>query len=347
MMNRRTLLRLVGRVGGVAAVITTMKAMKLLDSAPTGTERPDLPFGSGDGVKVVILGAGLAGMTAAYELSKAGYECTILEARERAGGRCWTIRRGDTIRELDSEQTCQFGLADYLYMNPGAARIPHHHQGLLSYCKEFDVPLQVMVNENRACYFQDERAFDGKPVLNRRVVNDSRGYIAELMAKAINQNALEQEVSPEERERLLEMLASFGSLNSELFYTNSSRAGYREVPGAGLKSGQIYPPLELSELLKSDFWEFKLNFSESYNQSATMLEPVGGMDKIAQAFEQRVGKLIIYHAEVTQIRQTGSGVRLVYKEPKSGKQVALEANFAICTIPLSVLHTLDTDFSPE
>ncbi len=344
-MDRRTLLKLVGRAGGVAAVLTTMKAMKLLDSASTGTERPNLPVGFGEGVKVVILGAGIAGMTAAYELSKAGYECRILEARERAGGRCWTIRGGDRIRELDSEQLCKFESADYLYMNPGAARIPHHHQGLLSYCKEFGVPLQVIVNDNRACYFQDDNAFDGKPVLNRRVISDSRGYIAELIAKAISQKALEQEVSTEDQERILEMITSFGGLNADLLYTGSSRAGYKEPPG--LQSGNIYEPINLSELLKSDFWQYKMNFSEGYNQSATMLEPVGGMDQIAKAFEQQVGKFITYNAEVTQIRKTVSGVRLVYRDKTSDKQAALDADFAICTLPLSVLDTLDTDLSPD
>ena len=346
-MNRRTLLKLVGRAGGVAAVLTTMKAMGLLHATVTGTESPNLPRGSGEGVKVVILGAGIAGMTAAYELSKAGYECTILEARARAGGRCWTIRGGDTIRELDSEQSCNFESADYLYLNPGAARIPHHHQGVLSYCKEFGVPLQVIVNENRACYLQDDNAFDGNPVLNRRVINDSRGYLTELLAKAISQNALEQEVSAADKERILEMLKSFGSLNADLLYTGSSRAGYTEAPGSGLKSGITYDPINLSELLQSDFWELKINFSESYNQSATMLEPIGGMDRIAQAFEQRVGNLIAYNAEVKQIRKTDFGVRIVYVDKTSDNEALLDANFAICTFPLSVLHTLDTDFAPE
>ncbi len=346
-MKRRTLLRLVGRAGGVAALLTTMKAMGLLHSAATGTERPDLPAGSGDGVKVAIVGAGIAGMTAAYELSKAGYDCSILEARARPGGRCWTIRGGDTIHELDSEQSCRFESADYLYMNPGPARIPHHHQGLLSYCKEFGVPLQVMVNENRACYFHDDNAFDGEPILNRRVVNDSRCYMAELLAKAISQNALEQKVSAEDQERILAMVKSFGSLNAELLYTGSSRAGYIEAPGAGLKSGKTYAPLNFSELLKSDFWQNKMNFSQDYTQAATMLEPIGGMDQIANAFEQRVGELITYNAEVTQIRKTGSGVRLVYTDKTSGEEAALDANFAICTIPLSVLDRLDTDFAPD
>lgn len=346
-MNRRTLLRLVGRAGGAAAVLTTMKAMGFLHSAATDTERPDLPVGSGDGVNVAILGAGLAGMAAAYELAKAGYECTILEARDRAGGRCWTIRGGDTIREVDSDQPCAFEPTDDLYFNPGPARIPHHHQGVLSYCKEFGVPLQVIVNENRACLFQDDNAFDGQPVLNRRIVNDSRGYMAELLTKAISQRALEVEVSAEDKEKIIEMVTSFGNLDADMLYTGSGRAGYTTPPGAGLKSGDPYEPLNFAELLKSDFWEYKMNFGESYTQSATMLEPVGGMDKISDAFEQRVGDRITYNAEVTQIRKMGSGVRLVYTDKTSGDEAVLDADFMICTVPLSVLDTLDTDLSPD
>ncbi|MGB3493010.1 MAG: flavin monoamine oxidase family protein [Elainellaceae cyanobacterium] len=346
-MNRRTLLRLVGRAGGAAAVLTTMKAMGLLHSEASGADRPDLPSGSGAGVKVAILGAGIAGMTAAYELSKAGYDCSILEARDRPGGRCWTIRGGDTIQETDSTQPCTFESVDYLYMNPGPARLPHHHQGILGYCKEFGVPLQVIVNENRACYFQDDAAFGGEPVLNRRVTNDSRGYVAELLAKAISQNALEKEISVEDQERILEMVARFGNLSEDMLYSGSSRAGYSEAPGSGLKSGEPYSPLDFSELLKSDFWQYKMHFGESFTQAATMLEPVGGMDQIAQAFAERVGHLITYSAEVTQIRKTSAGVRLVYLDKAAGEEMAIAADFVICTLPLSVLDTLDTDFAPE
>ena len=63
---------------------------------------PAHPFeleGSGNGKKVVILGAGLAGMASAYELTKLGYQCTILEARERSGGRCWSVRKNSVNTE--------------------------------------------------------------------------------------------------------------------------------------------------------------------------------------------------------------------------------------------------------
>ena len=57
----------------------------------------DLPPSSGNGRSVVILGAGIAGLVSAYELQRAGYRVTVLEARDRIGGRAWTIRGGDRI----------------------------------------------------------------------------------------------------------------------------------------------------------------------------------------------------------------------------------------------------------
>ncbi len=65
----------------------------LIPAAPAHAFRPE---GSGSGETVFDPWAGLAGMSAAYELGKLGYRCTILEARERAGGRCWSIRKGST-----------------------------------------------------------------------------------------------------------------------------------------------------------------------------------------------------------------------------------------------------------
>ena len=73
-----------------------MMAMGILPAAPAHPFRLD---GDGKGEEILILGAGLAGMAAAYELGKLGYRCTILEARERAGGRCWSVRKGSVNEE--------------------------------------------------------------------------------------------------------------------------------------------------------------------------------------------------------------------------------------------------------
>lgn len=345
-MNRRTLLKLVGRAGGAAAVFTSMKAMGLLPSA-TRAERPRLLAQSGEGVKVAVLGAGIAGLAAAYELSKAGYDCTVLEALDRPGGRNWTARGGDIIGETDSSQTCPFDQDESLYFNMGPARLPYHHVNILGYCKELGVPLEVIVNDNRAAYFQDDNAFGGQPVLNRRVTNDTRGFVAELLAKAMNSNALDADISAEDQESLLQMVRSFGDLDPDLLtYQGSGRAGYSVPPGAGMVSGTRNEPIDLSELLRSDFWRFKLQFAEGFNQAATMLQPVGGMDQIARGFERQIGNLITYNAAVSQIRKTPDGVRIVYTDKTNGSEQALEADYAICTFPLSVLSNIDADFSP-
>ena len=103
----------------------------------------------------LILGAGIAGMVAALELGKAGYRCIVLEARARPGGRNWTLRGGDTIAESDSTQAVGWDGGEHLYFNPGPGRIPHHHQGILGYCRALGVPLEVMCNDNRAAWLHD------------------------------------------------------------------------------------------------------------------------------------------------------------------------------------------------
>ena len=102
-----------------------MKALDLLDGPATAqsTAGEGFQLQPKSGKSVIILGAGVGGMAAAYELGKVGYDCQILEARSSAGGRCWTIRGGDQYTETDGvTQTAKFDQG--LYFNPGPARIP-------------------------------------------------------------------------------------------------------------------------------------------------------------------------------------------------------------------------------
>ena len=130
-MTRRNFIQSLGAVAGIEAVHRTMEALGLAGMGTARAAAPDLPSGSGHGRSVVILGAGIAGMTAAFELSKAGYRCTILEATDRAGGRNLTVRGGDVIQETGGRQRVEFDRQGHLYANLGPARIPHHHRELL------------------------------------------------------------------------------------------------------------------------------------------------------------------------------------------------------------------------
>src|SRR5215472_2664055 len=127
-LTRRALIQRMAQVGGYSAAFSTMRALGLIAS-PGISMLPQLAGDFGKGKKVVILGAGIAGLVAAYELRKAGFECTILEARKRPGGRSWTIRNGTKVELNDtSAQTCEWQSDSYF--NPGPARIPSIHTHL-------------------------------------------------------------------------------------------------------------------------------------------------------------------------------------------------------------------------
>jgi len=131
-MTRRELIWHAARTGGYGAAFLAMRSMDLM-AAPLAVTTPfEIPPNAGRGTKVAILGAGIAGLVAAYEMRKAGFDCTLLEARQRPGGRTWTIRRGAKVEFTDGAvQQCAFD--DGQYLNAGPARIPSLHQTMLGY----------------------------------------------------------------------------------------------------------------------------------------------------------------------------------------------------------------------
>ena len=301
--------------------------------------------------RVVILGAGLAGMCAAYELGKLGYDCVILEARTRAGGRCWTVRGGDRETEVGgAEQRCRFDHGNF--MNPGPTRIPGHHEITLDYCREFNVPLQVFTNVNESAYLYR----DGFPLMRWRDAKaDYRGYTAELLAKAANRGALDKPFSPEDREKLIEYLRSEGNLNEDLSYAGTPdvgrgpfgraiRRGFKDAPGAGPRPPVGSAPIDFETLMKSGLGDLYTQFYE-IDQQPTMLTPVGGVDQIAKAFEQRLRRQIRFGAVVTAIRKTADNQVEVSYNQASGEKGKVAANFCICTIPPAVLQKIPADFS--
>ena len=341
-LSRRGLIQLVGRAGGAGATYHTMAAMGLLRVPEAYAGPPQLPPGKGR--RIVIIGAGIAGMVLAWELRKAGYTPLILEARLRPGGRNWSLRRGDLVMETDSVQRIAWDAGPHMYFNPGPARLPYHHTGILSYCRELDVPLEVMSNDNRGALLQSDAAFDGKPTRNRRMINDIRGYVAELAAKAIDQSALTQPVSSEDKERLRAMLRSFGALDRDMAYRGSGRAGYTDPPG--VDAGKLRTPLDLRGILDSGFWQFQTNFGESWDQASTMMQPIGGMGRIGQAFGRSLRGVIRYGIEVRALRRTGDGARIVWRDSKSGREQAIDAPLVVVTLPLQVLRDVQGDFGP-
>ncbi len=340
--TRREFLRQVGSAGGYRATYLTMQAMGLLSTAAMA-EPLTLQKGEGHGTKVVILGAGVAGLSAAYELGKAGYDCTVLEARDRVGGRNWSIRRGTRLDMNDgTRQLCEFD--PEMYWNAGPARIPSAHQAVLGYCKELGVPLEVEINTSRGARLYNPAANGGKPVEMRQAHNDVRGEISELLGKALNRGALDDELTAEDKERMIAFLRTYGDLSPDLLFKGSTRSGYKSLPAAGDEAGERRDPMALRTLLDIDMWTAVM-FEEGFDFQATMFQPVGGMDRIPAAFAKKLGPVVRLMSEVTAIKRRNDGVTIAYTDKRSGKRNAIEAAYCIVTIPLKVLEPIESDFS--
>src|ERR1700737_4266855 len=159
-LSRRRLFEIIdASVGGAAAY----EAMTRLGYASESSYRGPIKLdGDPKGASVIILGAGLAGMTAAIELRKAGYKVQVLEFNSRPGGRNWTLRGGDSFTELGGfTQTCEFEQG--LYINPGPWRLPYHHRAPLVYCTRLGVALEPFIQLNHNALLHSTKAFGGRP----------------------------------------------------------------------------------------------------------------------------------------------------------------------------------------
>ena len=339
-VSRRDFLNLAGALGGSTAVFRAAVALGILP-AVAHAERPELAT-LNKSRKVLILGAGISGLTAAYELSRKGYEVQVLEASFRAGGRNMTVRNGDRIDETGYQQVCNFDKDPDLYFNCGPARIPGHHKSLLNYCKELDVELAPFINDNRLAWVQDDSMFGGKPVRAREFMTDSRGFVAELMSKSLKPEQFAAPMTNDDVERLREYLKYLGSLDPSFKYVGSSNAGLAIHDYTN--PDVLKKPLDGRELLKSKFMAI-MSFGETDDQAAMMMEPVGGMDRVPAGFLRKIGHLVQLESQVQKIKVLSKGVEVTYR--RNGAYVTAKADYVLNCIPMHLLAGIEHNFPKE
>lgn len=341
--TRRQFLARVGVLAGSAGLYQAMTSLG--HAMQSDFKGPPKLSGAKAGTTVLVLGAGLSGMLAAYELRKAGYSVRILEFQNRAGGRNMTLRGGDTLTELGGA-TQKVGFSKGNYINPGPWRIPYHHQGLLHYCREFGIALEPFVQLNHNAWLHSSSAFDGKPVRYREFASDLNGYTGELLSKAIDQHKLDDIITHEEQEYVLTTMRGWSGLSDkntwEAGARSSLRRGYDKMPTAGIEGAPTYSkPFPRADVMKSGLWRW-MAFPEALDMQTTMFQPVGGMDNIGKGFASRVKDLITLGCAVTAIHQDERGVKVAYKDSQNADVLReATAEYCVCTIPLPVLSQLD------
>ncbi|MDH4071577.1 MAG: flavin monoamine oxidase family protein [Gammaproteobacteria bacterium] len=345
-VSKREFLGAFAAIGGVSAVMSALDGLGM-GIASAAEAPPDL-MGRSEGTRVLILGAGLAGMTAAYELRLRGYDCQILEARPFAGGRCQSSRAGFRTTTVDGEtRTCDFDEGQYF--NHGPWRLPSFHYAVFHYIRKFGVPMEIMVQDNDLGYVQFDDAdgpLAGRRVRQREIKADMRGYTAELLAKLADQGALDKDLTNQDKERLVDYLVRQGFLDArDLSYKGTVHRGITNFDAMSLgRPETASEALAFKDILQSGLGNTFQGVS-TIDHPTTMYQPVGGMDQIARAFEREVGSIITYNAEVQELKQDDNGVSVPYRDTATGEVSVARADYCMTTIPLGLLSRLPTDLS--
>jgi monoamine oxidase len=213
---------------------------------------------------------------------------------------------------------------------------------VLDYCRRLGVALEPFVQLNHNAYFHKPGAFGGAPQRIREIKADFSGGVAELLAKATNKGALDDDVTKEDREILLEALRELGGLDRDYRYRSGPAAsefrGYKRPPGGGLSARpEDGEPIGLSDILTSRLWGGLQSFL-SYDFQTTMFQPVGGMGRIGEAFGRELRDAIRYNVKVVEITQDERGVEARFEE--GGVKGSARADWCVCTLPLSILSQL-------
>ena len=231
-------------------------------------------------------------MTAAYELRRAGYRVQVLEYNARPGGRNWTRARRRRLCRA-RRRAPSLPLRRRPISQPG----PVAHSRItitrvLDYCRRFGVALEPFVQLNHNAYFHKPDAFGGAPQRIREIKADFDGGVAELLAKATRKGALDEEVTKEDREILLEALARPRRARSRLSLPRRpdrlrcsrlqarrrAAASRRGLRMASRSASAKFSPRGCGAGLQSFL---------TYDFQTTMFQPVGGMGRIGEAFGAR------------------------------------------------------------
>jgi len=243
-ISRRSLVELVGRIAGPATVYSALNMMGLLATPTAYAAPPQLAPGSGNGKRVVIPGrrhcrhgrrpTASAKRATSAESSKRG-------TRGRRTG-VDRARGGDRIVETDSTQQVNWETHRDLYFNTGPARLSSHHQGILGYCRELGVALELFVNDN-------PRRLDPARLPVRRQTPDGQGDSMPICAAPLPPLAARS--VPEDAD-LRAVLRIFGDLDASLNYGRllarrvTSMTTHRAPAN---EKGQHLPPLALDEIV--------------------------------------------------------------------------------------------------
>jgi monoamine oxidase len=287
---------------------------------------PPAPGRSPNPQRVIVVGAGLAGLAAAYELVERGHDVTVLEAQLRPGGRVYTLRSP---------------FSDGLYADAGAIDFTDAYRHLMRYVKIFHLPLSPPQPRpmGTACHLRGKR-FVVKP-------GEKPDWPFDLTAEEKNLGlggmlgkylaVVAQIGDPTEPGWQIERFQSFDRMTVEqLLKSQGASDGAIALLSYCLGVGYGWSTGSALNRMISDFALFQRG-----GQSIHFIE--GGFDLVPKAFARALRDRIRYGSAVEKIVQEPTKVRAVFRQ--GGAEQTLEADHLICTAPCPVLRRVE--FVPE
>jgi monoamine oxidase len=277
------------------------------------------------GKRVIVLGAGLAGLVAAFELQREGHDPLVLEAQNRVGGRIYTLR----------------SFAPGLYAEAGGMRLPQAHDLTLAYCRLFGLRLRPFVMGSPAGLVHvggmrmTAAEADADPAtLGFPVAEHERGKSC---------NDLWEEATAD----LRGLLAREGTPAWDQIIVQYDRYSLREfLEAKGWSSGAIemYGVLNFLESdMENAFLEvLREDLGAAYTD---MHEIVGGMDLLPQGFYNALADRVRFGAEVHALEQDDRSVTVHFRTEAGNFSVT--GDYAVCTLPFGCLRQVEARFSHE
>lgn len=279
---------------------------------------------------MTVIGAGLAGLSAAYELTQLGHDVTILEARTRPGGRVYTVREP---------------FSDGLYVEHGAMYIPSTHDLTLKYVSLFNLPLEPHFPPARDLrtveYVRGKRLsvkWPEEPLWPVDLTPEEktlglRGMYRKYLTEYLDPDAAQALDLSDPKIAALDRLSY-----RELFEKNGASPAALELIGRNQLWGEGFDTVSALCVLRDQ---------AHYRASQGAQHLKGGNDQLPKALASKLAEKIRYGAPVVRIEHATTGVRVTFRT--AGGHHTLAADHLICAIPFSVLRTIDVSprFSPD
>ncbi len=278
---------------------------------------------------ITIIGAGMAGLSAASLLKAAGHTVNLIESSNRLGGRVFTERNAFT---------------NGLYLDMGAMRIPSSHLLVLEYLKKYNLPINPFINSTP----QDPIFVNGvrtrlkdfkldPDMLRFPVLPDEKGKTGkELFRYSVDPFIkLMENTSLEEKKKILAELDRYSFQNYLLYNPFNRSLSSNAIDLVGTMAGITGFP-ELS------FLQIFFDVYEVISNSNTKLyEITGGMDRLPYAFFPEVKDIIHFNEPVTVI--VPSDKRVTVYTRKGSLQKAYTSDYLLTTVPFPAMQYIRID----